>query len=234
MEFINLSNNELYYSKTSDIISNVIFLNKEESKHIISVMRHRMGDLIYVTNGLGKIYQCRIEEIKKENILLNIVQEFSLPQKYPNITVCVPILRNQERLEFALEKATELGITNFILFHSERSIPKKINRERVEKIFISAVKQSLQSWLPNVIYVNSTNEIASKDGDKIVFDQSSKVIFCADKVNVNNKSFFIFGPEGGLTKKEIETINTSQIYRLADNRLRTETAIIKAVSQLSF
>lgn len=232
MESLIRSNKELYYSLPSRINSNLIVLNKEESKHIVGVMRHHKDDEIYITNGLGKIFLCKIEDIKKEIVLANILKEYFLPAKYPKLTVCVPMLRNHDRLEFALEKATELGITKFILFHAVRSVPKKINKDRIEKILITTIKQSLQSWLPEVKCADSIDEIALMEGRKIVFDQCSKIMFSADKINLDDDSYLIFGPEGGLTKSEIEKLNTSFIFSLADNRLRTETAIIKAIASL--
>ena len=120
------------------------------------------------------------------------------------------------------------SITNFIIFDSERAIRKSDKKERWQKIVLSAMKQSLRSYLPNIEIVNSLNEILNLDGRKILLEQNSEKKISGAKINHYEKYYFIFGPEGGLSKEEMNLFDEK--YKLADNRLRTETAIIKCAS----
>ena len=232
MESVILSNIELYYSSSIDLNSQIIKIEGEESNHILNVMRHQIGDEIYVTNGMGKIFKCSISQVNKKIVETKILDEFNFEERFPNITFCLPLLRNNDRLEFALEKCIELGLTNFIVFQAKRSVPKKINLVRVEKIIMAAMKQSLLSWLPKIRYISSLDEIANLDEEKIVFEQNSEDYFSRDKIKKAMQYIFIFGPEGDFTTAELDVLKSSIKYKLADNRLRTETAIIKSASLL--
>jgi 16S rRNA (uracil1498-N3)-methyltransferase len=232
MKNLILSNIELYYSSSFNLKSQIIKIEGEESNHILIVMRHKINDEIYVTNGLGKIFKCRISQVNKKIVEAKILDEFKYEERFPNTTFCIPMLRNNDRLEFALEKCTELGITNFIIYYAERSVGKKLNQKRIEKILASAMKQSLLSWLPKVKYYNSLGEIASEQGERIIFDQNSTQYFDREVLRSDENYFLVFGPEGGLTNQEVSCLSDSQKFNLADNRLRSETAIIKAASLL--
>jgi 16S rRNA (uracil1498-N3)-methyltransferase len=232
MENLILSNIELYYSSSIDLNSQIIKIEGEESNHILNVMRHQIDDEIYITNGMGKIFKCSISQVNKKIVETKILDEFNFEERFPNITFCLPLLRNNDRLEFALEKCTELGVSNFIVFQAKRSVHKKLNLVRVEKIIIAAMKQSLLSWLPKIRNIGSLDELAHTEEEKIIFDQSSDNYFSRDKIKAQMQYLFIFGPEGDFTLEEMNLLNQAENYKLAENRLRTETAIIKAASLL--
>lgn len=232
METLILSDIELYYSVALDTKTSSILIDSEECNHIINVMRHKVDDEIYISNGLGKIFRCQINLIKKELVQAKILSEYQFEEKFPNITFCIPRLRSAERFEFAIEKCTELGITNFIFFQADRAISKGFNQKRIEKIFISAMKQSLLSWLPRVKYVSSIKDIDLLSGEKLIFDQLATKYFESSIVKEGNDYFLLFGPEGGFSTEESSVLNSSAKFNLAGNRLRSETAIIKAASLL--
>jgi 16S rRNA (uracil1498-N3)-methyltransferase len=144
--------------------------------------------------------------------------------------LCLPKLKNPERFEFALEKCAEMGITNFIVFESERTISKTSKIERWHKILLSAMKQSLQSFLPSISTANSIEEIKNKNGKKIVFEQNAKNIFRGLQMDFKDKLYILFGPEGGFSQKELQIFSDEELFKLADNRLRSETAVIKCAS----
>jgi 16S rRNA (uracil1498-N3)-methyltransferase len=232
MQNLRLADIELFYSKAIDLNSQTILIDGEESNHIINVMRHEADDEIYITAGEGKIYRCQILLIKKKLIQVKILDEYSYQERFPNITFCIPKLRSMDRFEFALEKCTELGITNFAFYYAKRAVSKEFNHSRIEKILISAMKQSLLSWLPRVDYLKSSDADSMQLAEKVVFDQNAPDQFKTAKLIEGKKYIFIFGPEGGLTKDELNLFEPYTKYNLADNRLRTETAIIKAASLL--
>lgn len=224
----------------------MISIEGEECHHIINVMRHKINDILYVTDGKGTIYKSTISEIEKNKVVITIAESTKYDNKFSNIWFCVPRLKNADRFEFALEKSVELGITNFIVFDSQRSVPKGDKIERWEKILLAAMKQSLRSWLPKIQYSKSISEIVKLDGTKILFDQNAQKTFQSFlqtfKVShdrrdsqfsiFNSQLFFIFGPEGGFTNGECRMLNEELTVRLTENRLRSETAIVTAASVL--
>ena len=232
MESLILSDIELYYSKLVDLKSGLITIESEESNHILNVMRHGTNDEIYITNGEGKIFKSQIVETSKKNVISKIQKEYAYEEKFPNIIFCIPRLRSAERFEFAFEKCTELGVTNFIIYQAKRSVPKKVNLVRVEKILVAAMKQSLLSWLPKVKYINSLKELNLTKGEKIIFEQDSEVYFSRELLKPDMNYLLIFGPEGDFAPDELNSLTSSVKYKFAENRLRTETAIIKAAALL--
>ncbi len=145
-----LSGIELYYCLQEKITGNTVSISDDDYKHIVKVMRHSVGDEIYVTNGYGKIFLTETKDIDKNSLTAVVKKVFDYENKMGNIFFCVPKLRYSDRFEFALEKCTELGITNFIIFDSERAIHKSDKKERWEKIVLAAMKQSLRSYLPEI------------------------------------------------------------------------------------
>ena len=195
-------------------------------------MRHSVDDELYITDGKGKIYFGRINKINKNNLELNFEKTLTHENKLKNIFFCIPKLKNSDRLEFALEKCTELGITNFLVFDSERTISKGNKIERWNKILLSAMKQSLNSFRPKIEVTNFKN-IFNLTGIKIGLEQSSEKNIQDIKLNLYEKYYFIFGPEGGLSENELDYFKKENLYKLAGKRLRTETAIIATVSLIT-
>jgi 16S rRNA (uracil1498-N3)-methyltransferase len=228
-----LSNIELYYSPPDNFQSENILLTEEDFYHAVKVMRHRENDIIYVTNGEGKIFKCKANKILKNEIYLSEIEHYYFKNELKNIFFCIPKLKNVDRLEFAIEKCVELGVTNFIIFTAERSVAKGGKLERWEKIAISAMKQSLRSFVPQIKLANSLKEIVKLEGKKFVFEQNSNNFF--DKIKVDNlsKNYLIFGPEGGLSQNELTEFNSEDVFQLNSNRLRTETAVIFTASLLN-
>ncbi len=224
-----LSNIELYYTIPENISENRIIIDGEEFTHITKVMRHSKDEELYVTNGEGKIYSGRIKDINKKNIELIAEDIITYENKYKNIFFCLPKLKNNDRFEFALEKSVELGITNFFIFEAERAISKSSRVERWNKILISAMKQSLNSFLPRIDLV-SYEDIFNQTGIKVGLEQTSQKKIREIELELNNKYYFVFGPEGGLSEKELNYFEKESIYKIAENRLRSETAIITTAS----
>jgi 16S rRNA (uracil1498-N3)-methyltransferase len=225
-----LSDIELYYTSPEFIENEKITLQGEEFHHAVNVMRNYINDLIYITDGVGKIYECEIVEIGKSNLKTRITDEYQYECNAANIWFCIPVLKNPDRLKFAFEKCVELGITNFILFTSNRTIPKKINLDKYLKTTQAAMKQSLRAFLPKIIST-SFDEINKLSGDKILFDQKVKSRFTGKNDN-KKSSYFLFGPEGGFDESEISSIENDKKYCLSNNRLRSETAIVYCASLL--
>jgi len=226
------SNIELYFSEPENLSAEVIKIQKDDFKHLIKVMRHKMGDRIYITNGCGKIFETSITRFTTVNAEANVKRLFEYKNEFENIFFCIPKLKNSDRFEFILEKCTELGITNFIVFNADKAMPLGNKPERWNKILLAAMKQSLRAFLPKIFYAESLDEIIKKRGTKFVFDQNAANEFNRTYLNNSGNSYFVFGPEGGLSEKELSLFEESSKYNIAHNRLRTETAIIKCAALL--
>ena len=230
MEPVFLSDIELYFSEK--ISDDIIKIDGEEYNHIVHVMRHRINDLLHVTDGMGAIFISQIKEISNQIVAAKIIDKILYPNKFENITFCIPILKSADRLEFALEKCIEVGITNFIFFASDFSVKKLLKLSRIEKIAFAAMKQSLRAWKPKISFTEKLKNLITPDADLIVFDQNAEIHFDSEfisqKIHHDNKYYFIFGPEGGFSPKEYEIMIPFRKVHLTQNRLRSETAIIAA------
>lgn len=196
-------------------------------------MRNKIGEKVFASDGKGKIFEGIVEDIKKDNLKSKIIKTYEYEDTLKRFTFCIPNLKNPERLKFALEKCTELGITKFILFNSNYTVSKGFNIDRLNKIVLSAMKQSLRAFLPKIEVVNSIIELKSFVNEIVLFDQKGSTKLSDYKFDEYKNYLMIFGPEGGFSEKEISELNTSAILKLTDNRLRAETAIVKAASIIS-
>jgi 16S rRNA (uracil1498-N3)-methyltransferase len=237
-----LSDIELYYSPYGIVRTtskpnaingeDEIIIDGEDFAHAARVMRHKAGDTLFVTDGKGNIYESVIKIIGKDSLTAGPVNTFRYENTKNNLFFCIPKLKNPDRFEFALEKCVEFGITNFVIYESNRTVPRGDKLIRWNKILISAMKQSLRSYLPALKTVSSLKEIFTFDGEKIGFEQKAENNQGWLKTLPSTDYYFVFGPEGGLDNEELGLFNPANLYNIAENRLRSETAIIKAASLL--
>ena len=232
-----LSNTELYYALPENISGENILLIDSEATHIISVMRHKIGDIVNITNGKGTLFSAKIAQIGKKSVSFRIEEKREVIPEFPNITVCSARVKANDRFEFMLEKCVELGITKFIIFDSERSVAKGDKSERWRKILLAAMKQSLRCTLPEIEFAKNTKELARCKGQFYLFEQNSSEKFSEylehNSFASGEEHHFVFGPEGGLSDEELSLFENAKIFRLTENRLRSETAVVAAVSLLT-
>jgi len=229
-----LSNIELFYSQ--EIFDNIIHLKEDELFHCVNVFRKKNKDIIFITDGKGKIFKSQIIEIRKDLLKSEILEEYSFYNETNNLYICIPLLKNKDRFRFAIEKSVEMGITKFIFFQSERTIAKNVDLGKVKKIMIESMKQSLRAYLPEIKYFFSFKEIANyvQNKDSIfIFDLNSSKRFSKNLIKSECSNYFLFGPEGGLTIKELAIFGEERLFNLTTSRLRTETAIVKLVSLIT-
>ncbi len=231
-----LSDIELYYS--TEVNSDSLELTGDESKHITKVMRHNIGDILHVTDGFGNYFETEISEISKSYVKTFIKSRKKYNNNFENVFFCFPRLKSSSRFEFELEKSIELGITNFIILNTERTIPRGEKLDRWNKISLASMKQSLRTYLPKIQYISSIEKMNEYEGEKIVLDQNGsgslvKYLNSISKDYSDENYYFIFGPEGGLSKTEIAKILDNKILTLTPNRLRAETAVISTATAIS-
>ncbi len=235
-----LSDIELYYTGNASLSDNAITLTGDEAHHAANVMRHKAGDIIFATDGKGKIFKSEITVTGKSNINLKIISSTEYKNELAGFTFCIPRLKSRERFEFALEKCIEIGITNFIIFESDRTVSKGDKTDKWSKLGISAMKQSLRPFLPEFKFEKNVDDILKKyssGGGKVyLFDQNGQALFrdCTGALKGENGiNYFIFGPEGGISEREMELMKGCETFKLTGNRLRSETAIISAAILLT-
>ena len=213
--------------------------DKEESRHIVKVLRKKSGDNLYITNGKGWLFKAELALADIKHCSVNIKSKSIKPKRNYNLHLAVAPTKMNERYEWFLEKTTEIGIktiTPIICDHSERKV---IKAERFEKIIQSAMKQSLQYYLPVLNEPISFKDFMSKDysGQKFIAhcEETDKKSL-KSQLKAKEDYTILIGPEGDFSVKEIEmALQHNYIpVTLGETRLRTETAAIAACHSVAF
>ena len=230
---------QLFYDPNINETQPSFVFDKEESKHIIKVLRKKEGDILHVTNGLGFLFATKITIASDSKCTVKIVSfvKQDVPRYFLHLAVA-PTKMN-ERFEWFLEKATEIGlqeITPIICDYSERKVVKI---DRFQKILESAMKQSLHYYLPKlnepVAFVDFIK--AKKAGQLFIAhcEQTDKKSL-KNELKANQDVTILIGPEGDFSVKEIQQAIDSNFIpvSLGTTRLRTETAAIVACHSVVF
>ncbi len=228
-----------YNSKISTATEQLVF-DKIESKHIVRVLRKKENDVLKITNGKGYLFDAKISFASDKKCMANIIAitKKEKPWNY-YLHIAIAPTKNNDRIEWFLEKATEIGIdeiTPIICANSERRI---IKLDRFEKIIQSAMKQSLKFILPKLNAPVKFNEFIQQD-----FDGTRCIAHCEDQdknllkkvVVPSEKVTLLIGPEGDFSTDEIQKALAKKWtpISLGESRLRTETAALVAVNLVSF
>ncbi len=214
---------------------------KDESKHIVKVLRKREGDVLDITNGSGNFIKAEIIHASPSNCRVKIL-EVSTEQPFPyHLHLAVAPTKLNDRYEWFLEKATEIGIseiTPIICDHSERKVVKE---DRYERIIQSAMKQSLKAYLPKLNEAISFSAFIESQEDSaadrfIAHCDETQRFSLKQKLKSGNDVLILIGPEGDFAPEEIElALKTGFIpVMLGEQRLRTETAAVVATHSVAF
>lgn len=208
-------------------------LPESESQHCVKVLRMKPGDFIEVIDGKGYRYECQIIDAHTKRTLVKIINSENIPLSWNNnITIAVAPTKNMDRMEWLIEKLTEVGINNIVPLKCRYSERKEIKFERMEKIAISAMKQSLKAVLPKIEQMTTISDFIKNN------DATQKFIaYCSPSIprllfskeyKPNKDTIILIGPEGDFSIDEItHAINNGyKPISLGDNRLRTETAAL--------
>ncbi len=224
---------QLFYNPTISEKDTSFVFDKEESKHIIKVLRKKESDILFVTNGLGFLFKTKIALASDSKCTVAILSFEKQEPSNVQLHLAVAPTKMNERYEWFLEKATEIGIqeiTPIICEHSERKI---IKNERFQKIIETAMKQSLHYYIPKLNEPILYKEFIKKDfvGQKFIAhceDSNKKSL--KEEVIRNQNVTLLIGPEGDFSSKEIQFALENKYIpvSLGKTRLRTETAAIVA------
>jgi len=223
----------LFYS--TDVNQGHVILQKEEHTHCKKVLRKSVGDTLYITDGRGNIFLCKIESFQKESTTCQIVETTLHTELLPKTAIAIAPVKNMARIEWFLEKATEIGISEIQIIMTQRSEKKSIKLERLEKIIVSAMKQSLKAHLPQLLFFDSLKACLEynyeKYEDKFIGYCEENQRYLHEVASPEKDTIVLIGPEGDFTEEEVElakNIGFASIS-LGKTRLRTETAGLVAL-----
>lgn len=226
----------VFYSQNMQ--NDMIVFDEEESRHIIKVLRMRIGDEIEVINGKGYLNRATIDSIDKKEVSAKIISESKLPLYHSNHHIGIAPTKNSDRIEWFIEKAVEIGVGGIHLIQTKRTERTRINAERCIKIIISAMKQSKNIYQPEFTSNIRFEEIIKKlfEGSKFIAHVNNiNPITLSDFTLVHQNSILLIGPEGDFTAEEVKEATKLgfQEVSLGHSILRTETAGLKGLITLN-
>ncbi|WEK19585.1 MAG: 16S rRNA (uracil(1498)-N(3))-methyltransferase [Candidatus Pedobacter colombiensis] len=226
---------------TPDISSNEYVLNEEESKHCTKVLRLGIGAMVYLIDGVGGLYKAEITAEHKKHVNLHVVEaQYEYNKRNHHLHIAIAPTKNIDRLEWFLEKATEIGIEEITPVICDRSERKIVKEDRLYKVITSAVKQSLQAYHPVLNPQTTLSAFLKQSNDSIkmiahCLDNEPRQ-FIAELAKPKERYTILIGPEGDFTGAEIELAlqNGYKPLTLGNTRLRTETAALAACFEVNY
>ena len=217
------------------------YMLSEESRHAVKVLRLVEGDTLHITDGAGNLYRCEVASAHQKHCLVRVVEHFEEFEKMPyRLTMAVAPTKNIDRYEWFLEKATEIGVTEFVPIVSEHSERKVIKHEREEKVVTAAVKQSLKAYHPHFADITPFDKLVCKNfaGRKFIAHCGTAVkekSYLASTLRKGEDALILIGPEGDFSPEEVRLAveNGFEEITLGTQRFRTETAAVVAVNMVS-
>lgn len=228
----------LFY--TSDILFDTYTLSEEESKHCIRVLRLEMGAEVILVDGRGGYYTAKITDTNPKRTSLQVIsKQEAFGKRNHFLHIAVAPTKNIERMEWFLEKATEMGIDIITPIICERSERKEVKTDRLNRIITSAVKQSIKAYHPLLNEPVSFKKFISGQ-----FDGQKLIAHCMEGSKNNLKELIkpqgsylvMIGPEGDFTPHELDLAHSAGYLpiSLGEARLRTETAALAACFEINF
>lgn len=214
-------------------IERTLTLPESDSQHCVRVLRMRAGDEVEVIDGRGHRFRCALADAHSKHAAVEILDRCDMPLSWQQqITVAVAPTKHLDRMEWMVEKLTEIGVNRIIPLLCRRSERKEIKVERLQKIAISAMKQSLKAVLPQIDEMTPIRNVIPqlREAQRFVAycDDAVPRISLARSYQPHRDAAIMIGPEGDFSSEEIAAAITEgwQPVTLGDNRLRTETAAI--------
>ncbi len=214
-------------------------LDEDTSRHVVQVLRMQAGEELHLTDGKGNLLFCIISEADKKHGVAEVKEVRYREQGTRGVTVAISLLKNTNRFEWFLEKATEIGVREIIPLICDRTEKEKFRYDRMQAICISAMLQSQQSWLPALHEPLRFDHLMRRpfdDTEKLIAhcDNGEKKSLSNHQITKSANHLILIGPEGDFTQPEIEQAlhQGYQPVSLGDTRLRTETAGVVAAALL--
>jgi 16S rRNA (uracil1498-N3)-methyltransferase len=211
----------------------VNYLDEDESRHCVKVLRSRQGDSIVITDGTGYFYQAVVQEANPSRCTFAVTGKTSEAKKDFRIHIAIAPAKNPDRIEWFIEKSCELGIDKITFIRTEHTEKIFLKKDRLLKVAVSAMKQSLKATLPNISDVVPAADLINQA------DEEQKFIAHVDELNPvhllnaarrGGSSLVLIGPEGDFSADEVSAATALGFLKvsLGKSRLRTETAGVAA------
>lgn len=228
---------QLFYAK--ELESGLYTLPEDESRHVVKVLRMGAGDSVFLTDGCGALLRAVIVQPDMRGCLVRVEERTVHPEPACKLRVAVAPTKNEGRIEMFAEKATEVGIsaiTPVLCDHSERTV---LRTDRLEKIVVSAMKQSLRLFKPRVDALTRLDDLIVSAPERqrlICHCEGSERVSLREALLPGVSTLVLVGPEGDFSPREVALAREHgfQAVTLGDSRLRTETAALAAVFYSSF
>jgi 16S rRNA (uracil1498-N3)-methyltransferase len=226
--FLNVVN-QLFY--TTRIEGGMAFLDEEECRHLVAVLRRQPGDRLELTDGQGRQYRATLVETNKRSALARIDETIEVAPRKAGLHLAIAPTKNIDRLEWMLEKAVEIGLETITPVLCKRSERSQLRLDRLEKIAVSAMKQSLRAYLPMIQPLTPIQQLLQQTNA-----EHRLIAWCPDDAPLPQHistcwrpagtHLVLIGPEGDFSPEEIELARKQQFQEvnLGQTRLRTETA----------
>ena len=229
---------QLFFIPELTIKSKEAILDQTESFHIHKVLRKNIGDNITITNGKKIFFECVISKISNEKCVVTIIKYSKQKSLSYDLHIGISILKSRDRFEWFVEKSCEIGISEITPLICDRTEKRSFNSKRINKILVSAMKQSLKSSLPKLNPVSKLKDfIKNRKEDKLLIAhcENSKKNNLINEIKPGLNNLVLIGPEGDFSKNEIALCHAMNFKNisLGDSRLRSETAAIVACHTFS-
>src|SRR6185312_11984664 len=227
-----------YFFQPEELIEGIeLTLTEEEGRHAVKVLRAAIGDHIHLINGMGQEAETEITNIKGARVDV-VIQSVTTEKKHDhNLIIGLAILKKRDRLEWFIEKSVELAADKIILFHSQHTEKSKVDHGRLQKIAITALKQSGNLWLPEIVVDQDFKKLIGESfiGSKFIAHCREEQKPLLSKVyKASENALILIGPEGDFSEPEIKQAIDKGFtpVSLGNLRLRSETAALTALMML--
>lgn len=227
-----------FYSDTITPSATQYVLNEETSKHVAQVLRMTNGEQLLLTDGKGNLFTAEITDDNRKKCVVKIVKVEAQALKERKISIAISLVKNSNRLEWFLEKATEIGVSEIIPLLCQRTEKQHFRQDRMKAIVVSAMLQSQQSWLPVLQEPTKFSSLLQQNPSAQKFiahcEEASKEQLADKLVDIMAESLILIGPEGDFSLEEIAAALQQGFLPVAlgNTRLRTETAGVVAATLL--
>lgn len=228
-----------FYLESFDASQQLITLNEETSKHVVQVLRMKEGESLQLTDGKGNLLLATIRDAHKKHCTVQVQSTSYKPQAARKISIAISLVKNANRFEWFLEKATEIGVAEIIPLLCERTERQHFRFDRMKGILVSAMLQSQQTWLPVLhepVKFENLKMMQFENALKLIAhcEETEKNPFSNFQIDQFSNCIILIGPEGDFTTTEINQAITEEYkpVMLGETRLRTETAAVVAAALL--
>jgi len=228
-----------FFVDPHNISDNKFFLNEQESHHLTKVLRKPVGTNIWLVDGNGYAYYGTFQKFQNDVASGTIMEVFpKYGENKIQIDLGIGILK-KDKMNLVVEKATECGVNDIIPLVLDKCIKRDINIDRLLKISKTAVKQCGRSVFPNIPNPLSLEELLTSSTNKLVLvcheSGNNGIDILPEILRIQSKILLIVGPEGDFSKEEIDFLQEKKVtfVNLGNRRLRSETAVITALSQIN-